>query len=183
MFKKFNLGCAEPPLHPQDLELMGGSIDGWGLVDYYVDHPMVLKWDIEKLDELPDNYAEEFLADHVLEHISHARVQSVLKVWYRKLAVNGKLTIVVPNLLWALQLVKKLELGQTVEGYYHEYWGPHGVMSVLFGTHSRPGEFHNCGFTKNTLEALLEKVGFKDIIIDLWMDGHDIECLYAVCKK
>lgn len=183
ILKKFNLGCAAPPLHPQDLALMGGSMEGWGLVDFYVNHPDVLQWNIEELVELPDNWAEAFVVDHVLEHISHSKIPYVLRNWYKKLAPGGTLSIVVPNLLWALNLVKKLEAGQVLDGYYNEYWGPHGVMSVIYGTHSRPGEYHNVGFTPKTLEAALREAGFSDITLDLWFEGHDIECLYAVCKK
>lgn len=180
--KKANLGCGEPPLHRQDAMIMGDP-ENWLWVDKYVDHPNVVRWDVETLEEIPDYYLQEILASHVLEHISHTRVRDVLTLWHRKLETAGVLRIIVPDLVWACKQLIKLEKGQALDGHYYEFWGKHGLLSVFFGTHDRGGEFHHCGFTKSTIAALLLEIGFKDITIEEWYEGHDIGCLYVICHK
>lgn len=182
MKKKLNLGSAEPPVHPQHLGVME-DYDNWQLVDFYVDHPEVLKMDAETLDLVPDNYLEHIYASHLLEHIPHPKVYKVLEVWHRKLAPEGRLTINVPDIAWLSRQILKFENGQLLTGVYSDFEGDRGLQSILYGTHAHEGEKHQSGYTKRSLYEWLEGMGFREIQIDEWFDAHDMGVLLATCKK
>jgi len=180
---QLNLGCGPFPLHQQHLTVMGGDLKGWILVDKYVDHPMIKKWDATKLDEVEDETAKQIYASHLLEHISHTKTEDVLKLWYRKMTNNGLLTINVPDLVWAAAQLLRYANGQPLNGYYYEFEGEHGLQSVFYGSHSHEGEHHHAGFTSDSLRELLGKVGFKEISIVEEIDAHDMGVLIATARK
>ena len=54
--------------------------------------------DIRKLDNFPDNFADEILAVHVVEHFWRWEVVEILKEWVRVLKPGGKMILECPNL-------------------------------------------------------------------------------------
>lgn len=183
MKKKLCLGSAEPPIHPQHLQVMS-DYENWQLVDQYVDHPQVMKMDATTLDEVPSDYLQYIYASHLLEHISHRIVPLVLKLWYTKLEQGGRLTINVPDLEWACRQVIKHENMQPLDSsVYTQFEGNNGLQSIFYGTHAHDGEYHKAGFTKTSLKRLLEEVGFKEINIEQIYEAHDMGCLIASCVK
>lgn len=162
---------------------MGGDIRRWILVDKYIDHPMVKKWDATKLDEVEDGTAKQIYASHLLEHLPHTQTEDILRLWHRKMTDKGLLTINVPNLVWAAGQLIRLANGQPLNGYYYEFEGEHGLLSVFYGSQSHEGEHHHAGFTNEYLRELLERVGFKDISIVETIDTHDMGVLLANARK
>lgn len=180
--KKLYLGSAEPPVHPQHLEIMK-DFANWQLVDFYVNHPEVFKMDAKTLDKVPDDYLEHIYASHLLEHIPHTELYDVLTVWRKKLGTGGMLTINVPDLTWVARQILKFENGQILTGVYCDFEGDRGLQSILYGTHAHEGERHQAGFTRRSLYEWLEGMGFKNIKIEEWEDAHDMGVLLATCKK
>lgn len=183
MKKKLCLGSAEPPIHPQHLEVME-DYENWQLVDLYVNHPKILKMDATKLNEIQDDYLEHIYASHLLEHISHRNIRSVLDLWHKKLQKGGKLTINVPDMEWVARQIIRFENMQPLQSsVYQVFEGNHGLQSVIYGTHAHDGEIHKAGFTKTSLEALLKQSFFKDITICQIYEAHDMGCLIAQAIK
>lgn len=175
------LGCGPSPVHPQHLEVLGDK--EWTFVDLYVKEPHIKNWDAKTLTEVGDESVSEIYSSHTLEHFEHAQVPEILRTWQRKLIKGGKLTLNVPDLMWAFKLVRRLEAGSPVDGYYNAYAGEHGVLSILFGSQSHDGEYHKGAFTESYLRDLLVAVGFQDIDIECKEDGHDMGVIIAVCRK
>lgn len=179
---KLYIGCGPSPVHPQHLQVLGEPSE-WTFIDLYVKEPHIKNWDGKTLDEVPDESVYEIYSSHTLEHFEHAQVPGILATWHRKLNSSGQLILNVPNLLWALQLLKRIESGSPVDGYYRNYAGEHGVMSILFGSQSHEGEYHKGAFTPTYLYHLLQIAGFRGITIFEQMDAHDMGVLFATCRK
>lgn len=182
--RKANFGVGPLPLYPQDIHYMGKDWQNWLLIDKFIEGPGIINWDIEVLDELPDGYLVEIFTSHALEHISHRKVIDVLKLWHRKLDdEHGKITIIVPDLMYAFKQLKALENDQVPDGLYHDLFGLHSPLSIIYGTHSQEGEFHLGGFTEKLLEYVLEQAGFKNIEVQSQYEDHQMNSLIAIAKK
>ena len=185
--RKMNAGCGPLPLYPQDARYMkiseDADLDDWLLVDLYISGPKILNWDIEKLDEIPDGHLEQIFTSHALEHISHRKVIEVLSLWNKKLQESGTITIIVPDLMYAFKQLRILENEQVPEGLYSDEWGLHSPLSIIYGTHSQPGEYHLGGFTETLLFGALSAAKFKDIEIETKYEDHKMDCLIATAKK
>ena len=180
--RKVCLGSALPPVHPQHLKVMT-DFDNWQLVDLYVDHPQVLKMDATQL-QYPDNFLEHIYASHLLEHLSHRDIPSILKHWYTKLKPGGLLTLNVPDLAWAARQILKYENGQLLDSsVYTDFFGKAGLNNVIYGTHEHAGEYHKAGFTQSSLREILEMAQFTEIVVDCIYDGHDMGVLFATALK
>lgn len=134
--------------------------------------------DVGKRLPFDDNYADEILADSVLEHIPHNdetgncntpyhKTFKVLKEWYRVLKPNGLLSVKVPNL----------------RAIFHEYYC--GRMSVkdwlmyTYGGEEYGGGCDKCNISPNTHMSgfepelalkIFSEVGFRDIKL---RNAHD----------
>jgi SAM-dependent methyltransferase len=87
-------------------------------------------------------------SSHTLEHFSREAVPAVLGEWLRVLKKGGELRLVVPDLEFA---AKEILAGKVDKN----------VMNVLYGGQDYRTNFHQTGFTKGTLIALLESKGLK----------------------
>jgi hypothetical protein len=183
--KHLNLGCAEPPIHPQHIIEMEkiAPLQEWGLVDLYVEHPAITRMDATTLEDVADASLNTIYASHLLEHISHRQIAAVLFTWRKKLVDGGILILNVPDLIWACRQTIKYDTGNFLEGVYDTFEGNNGLQSVFYGTHAHEGEYHKAGFTQRSLEELLTNVGFKDIVIERFVDAHDMGVLFSKCKK
>lgn len=179
---KLYLGCAMPPFHPQHLEIMGDPYE-WVWIDKYIDHPNVQKWDVTTLQEVPDNCVEHIYASHLLEHLPQVKLAEVLTLWYSRLAQGGKLTLNVPDLVWACKQVVLYEGDLLLAEYYREWVGDHGLMNIFYGSQVHDGEYHKSGFCKSYLKQLLESVGYRHIFIRETEDAHDMGVLIAEAYK
>lgn len=178
---RLNIGVGPKPIHQQHLDIMQ-PLSEWTLVDYYVDDPDIKKWKAEDL-QVEDGSVDEIYNSHLLEHLSHVQVPTVLKHWYNKLKAGGKLTINVPNLVWAAKQLYHYSQGKLLDGYYNRFDGEHGLISIFYGSQSHEGEYHKSGYTHDYLVKLLLEAGFKDIEVRSEFDAHDMGVLIATCTK
>jgi len=184
--KKANFGCGPLTLLTvQDRKMMqvDRDLSDWLMIDLYIKERGIENWDIETLEEIPFTHLDEIYTSHALEHISHQRVMTVLALWHRKLAESGKITIVVPDLFYAFKQLKALENDQVPEKYYNEYFGLKSPLTIIYGTHSQPGEHHLGGFTPALLRYALEKTGYHNIDIDVFYDEHSMDSIVAKATK
>jgi len=114
--------------------------------------------DVSKLP-LPDNYADEVYASHILEHFSHAKTIDVLKEWHRILKPGGMLKIAVPD------------FARTVE-LYHKTGLCDWIVNYLWGDQIYEGANHYCGFDENRLRMVLKSAGFTDIARVEYLPGY-----------
>lgn len=179
---KLYLGCGPSPLHEQHRKIMENP-DEWTFVDFYVKEPHIKNWDAAKLDEVKDGSVETIYSSHLCEHFPHIDLQKILLQWYSKLKKGGTLILNVPDLAWAATQILKYNNGQPLDGYFYDFSGEHGLLSVVYGSESHEGEFHKSGFVKAYLETLLKDVGFSDVLVKNSFDAHDMGVLLATAIK
>lgn len=140
---KLNLGCGRKIL------------DGYINVDI-VRSPRATRdpeifCDLRKLS-LPDNYADEAMAIHVIEHFYVWEVVDVLIEWRRVLKPGGLLILECPDVLKAASnLVKRTDPQESIWGIYGDPLECNEYMS------------HKWGWTPETLTLYLQQAGFGKI--------------------
>lgn len=122
---------------------------------------------------VPDGWAREIVAVHMLEHIPPAKVNETLAEWRRALAPGGRIQIHVPN---SRRLMERF-----VEVEPAEKWK---FMAALLGTYgnssiTRPEQIerptdHQILFDPPLLIWLFAQAGFADVqdVSDLVRDRH-----------
>ena len=122
-------------------------------------HPDVY-CDIRKLEVFPENYCDEILAVHVVEHFWRWEVEAVLKEWIRVLKPGGKMILECPNLITACQEFLR-DPDKTSQP------GPEGqrTMWVFYGDPrwQDPLMVHRWGYTPYSLALLLKNCGLTTI--------------------
>lgn len=116
-----------------------------------------------------DNYAEEVVGSHILEHFGHFVVIEVLVEWYRVLDVDGKLYIAVPNFIEDFKRVAKYceENGYDAEYIaYHLFGGQHGIDEK-----ESTANAHLTGFDIKKLTRYVKEAGFQ--VNDCWIGWAD----------
>lgn len=115
--------------------------------------------DIRKLT-LPDAYADEAMAIHVVEHLWRWDVVDVLREWHRVLKPGGKLVLECPNLITACQEVLKNPDMAALPGKEGQR-----SMWVLYGDPAwkDPLMCHRWGYTPASLGAVMQEAGFVNI--------------------
>lgn len=157
--------------------------DGYVNVDI-LDIPGTVNHDLTKFPyPFEDNSAEEILSEEVLEHISFLKTDRVLSEWYRILAPLGKLQIQVPDIGRMCEYYAKGEICDCVpqkapswdaykanpdcfkcggRGKIH----PKRWYLAFSGAQKHDWDAHLAHFTRESLEVLLDKVGFVDIYFE-----------------
>ncbi len=116
--------------------------------------------DIRNLDKFSNDYADEILAVHVIEHFWRWEVVSILKEWVRVLKPNGKLILECPNLKSACEqflMNPDLFSGPGQEGQR--------TMWVFYGDPSwtDPLMVHRWGYTPVSLAKIMHEAGLSDL--------------------
>lgn len=97
----------------------------------------------------PDNSIQEVYTSHTLEHLSKNEIPLALKEIYRVLEPKGTFTIIVPDLDWCVK-------------FWIESKDKTGFpLDTIYGSQEHNGEFHKTGFTKDSLQKLVEAAGLK----------------------
>lgn len=128
---KLNLGCGK------------SYLPGWINVDVSEAYKVDKCADLRNLP-FPDNYADEVMAIHVIEHFYRWEVDDLLKEWLRVLKPGGKLILECPDLDKA---IRNILAGQP------DQMG----MWALYGdwNHKDPLMMHKHGYTPITLTQAL----------------------------
>jgi ubiquinone/menaquinone biosynthesis C-methylase UbiE len=151
---KLNLGCGD--------KILDGFINVDVANERAGKQPDVI-CDVRNLDKFSDNYADEILSVHVIEHFWRWEVIQILKEWVRVLKPNGKLIIECPNLKSACEeFLKNPDL--------HSGPGPEGqrTMWVFYGDPrwTDPLMVHRWGYTPQSLANIIHQAGLRDLRLE-----------------
>jgi predicted SAM-dependent methyltransferase len=124
-------------------------VDGWTSVGLAEHHD--IRSDVRRLP-LPDHYADEAMAIHVLEHLNRWDAPAALREWRRVLKPGGLLILELPDLLKCCKAV----LSGAV---------PHNGLLGLFGDPGLKDELmmHRWGWTPAEVIKELQAAGFTKI--------------------
>jgi predicted SAM-dependent methyltransferase len=92
---KLNLGCGD--------KILPGYINVDVASERAGNKPDVI-CDVRKLDKFADNYADEIMAVHVVEHFWRWEVVEILSEWVRVLKPGGKIRCSTPDLRFLIDL-------------------------------------------------------------------------------
>jgi SAM-dependent methyltransferase len=126
---------------------------------------------------LPDSWADEILAVHMLEHVPPAQVPTALREWFRVLRPGGVVRIHTPN---AQALGQVLALAENSERYWAALNAIYGYglapqdASGPTSLTSRPD--HKVLFSPPVLKNLLSCAGF----VRIWNLTGACGCYHAV---
>lgn len=147
---KLNLGCGD--------KILEGYINVDVAESRAGKKPDIL-CDLHKL-KFEDNYADEILSVHVIEHFWRWETLDIIKEWARVLKPGGKMILECPNLISACQEFLKnpdLYSGPGQEGQR--------TMWVFYGDPQweDPLMVHRWGFTPNSLATVMHQAGLTDL--------------------
>jgi len=148
---RLNLGCGD--------KILPGYVN-IDLVDERAGHKPDIMCDVRKLTPLPDEYADEAMAIHVVEHFWRWEVVDILKEWRRVLKPGGKIILECPNLLSACEAVLKNPEGASGPGKEGQR-----SMWVLYGDPAwkDPLMCHRWAYTPQSLGAVMQEAGFTQV--------------------
>jgi predicted SAM-dependent methyltransferase len=153
---KLNLGCGT------DIQSGYVNIDARSMSGVDLTH------DIEQKD-LPyaPGTVSEVRAIDVLEHFSFRSTERILRDWFRVLKLGGFILVQVPNIEQHIELFYAGVMdkrGRYTNGYDDaiEYF-----RANVFGGQDYPENTHKTCFTPASLSAVLSKVGFVNIAIEI----------------
>ena len=159
--------------HHEDIKLHLGC--GWKYfkgfinVDLKITDATNIICDISKLP-WPDSSVSIIESYHVIEHISHRKIEDTLKEWHRVLKKRGQLVIECPN------------FDNAVKDYL---CGNENRLLNIFGRQRTPGDAHLYGYNFERLFCLLKKIGFIDITEKRPQSSQTLDepCMRVVCRK
>jgi len=147
-----NLGCGD--------KILTGYINVDVVDERAGNHPDVI-CDIRKLEVFDDDYADEILTVHVIEHFYHWEARDVLLEWLRVLKPGGKMVVECPNLLTACEEVLKNPEQATGPGQEGQR-----TMWVLYGDPAwrDPLMCHKWLYTPHSLGQLMASCGMENVV-------------------
>lgn len=110
---------------------------------------------------------------HMCEHLTFQEFEYTLQDWYRALAPQGKLEIIVPNLDFHIEQFKKAkfdwenlitqrtDLNWALAGFWG--WQRENYISGGGGAKSRYWDVHKSGYNIKLMELFLKENGYKNI--------------------
>ena len=116
--------------------------------------------DVRRLEVFSDDYADEVMSIHVIEHFWRWEVVDILKEWVRVLKPGGKLILECPNLITACE--ELLKDPNRLSGP-----GPEGqkTMWCLYGDpiHQDPLMCHRWLYTPVSLGQVMAEAGLTEL--------------------
>jgi len=171
----------EPPVGERKVEIGAGFTGRTGYV--HVDL-LPFTHDIEIVASgddlpLPEQWADEILSVHMIEHVPPPRLMVTLQHWYTRLRPGAALVIHTPN---GGALGQAMAAGQELDAT--RYWAiigalygyPHHTAEMTSPTALTGAPDHKLVFTSPLLRQLLSDAGFVDIED---VSGQDAFCHHA----
>lgn len=122
---------------------------------------------------LPDDYADEMRAIHVIEHVYAWEALPILKEWLRILKPGGQLAIECPDMQKVIALAAVPEVPPSMT-----WWAIYGDPN-----HKSPEMIHKWGYTKMSLLKVMTEAGFVGIHPEPVRFHHPIRDLRLVGSK
>ncbi len=116
--------------------------------------------DLHALTCFQDNYADEVMAIHVVEHFWRWEIEQILKEWLRVLKPGGKMVLECPNLLSACEALladpeKRSQPDKAGQTSMWVFYGDPGWKDPLM--------IHRWGYTPYSLAQLMRQVGLVNV--------------------
>jgi len=163
-------------------------LPGWINIDKYHSHADVLNIDMFKLP-LGEKVADTIYSSHSLEHLPIRQGRSAILNWYKTLKPGGTLYLAIPDLeeILTIMLDKSIPLHNrenwflyTLFGYQIDSSTP--LQNLDLNLPVDPGQFHQSGFTEETIRHYLANAGFQ--ILDLFhYDGWGTPSIFLEARK
>jgi len=151
-----HLGCAS------------NRLPGWLNTDAFPRHLNVVYLDATGHYRLPDNAFDFVYSEHMIEHVPLSAAQAMLTEAYRVLRPGGVVRVATPDLEKLLAL-KKADIGEVERKYIAdviEWVMPDAVVRnfcTYLNIFVREWD-HTFIYDRATLAALIERVGYSDVI-------------------
>jgi predicted SAM-dependent methyltransferase len=132
-----------------------------------------------------DNYANEALLSHVLEHFGYADGLTLCREIHRVLKPGGIALIEVPDIAWCMAQFLGAPETNSYTDPKNDYSTTHkwGLYSQsIWGDQHNDGLFHKWGYTAHRLLYTLDHVGFHPVEIT-YVHSHGVQCLSATAVK
>lgn len=169
---KLNLGCGS--------DVRPGYVN----VDKFPASDGVLKADFPKLP-FGEDFADEILLYHVLEHFGYADGLTLLQEIVRVLKPQGIARVEVPDMAWCCaQFLGAPEPDRYTDpkmdystGHKWGLWA-----QAIWGDQHTDGLFHKWGYTGHRLLHTMHHAGFAGVKIE-FVASHGVQCLSATGQK
>ena len=135
---KLHLGCGNVLL------------PGWTNVDLDDIPEIDLQDDVRTLTKIEDNSCDIIYASHVLEHFGRKEFESILKVWNKKLKINGILRLAVPDFEKAIK-------------WYNDTKKIEDIIGLISGGQKTEFDYHKMIYDRKFLTKVLKICGFDDV--------------------
>lgn len=149
----------------------GGDFKGDYInVDLYDTSVCDIKDDVIKLEQFPDNFADEIFHMHLLEHLDREEGIEAVKNWHRVLKPGGRLIFECPEADETYRM--------WLEMSYEERWEKvqnlwHGYNMQIWGSQDHPGQYHKMIYDKERIRRWFAEVGFSSVYVknidDPWL--------------
>lgn len=170
-----NLGCG------------GKTITGFINIDKFHKDKEVLNLDMLDLP-YPEGHADAIYSSHAIEHLPIRLSKLALHRWHKLLKIGGKLYLAVPDLeLIAQNFLASQDNEQAYNWYMFCMFGyqvnqEHMITDTRLDLPPYDGEFHYTGYTKKSMMALLNKIGYK--LTDIFSyDGWGTPSIWVEAEK
>jgi ubiquinone/menaquinone biosynthesis C-methylase UbiE len=127
---------------------------GYDNLDLYVEHPEIIKMDVDNLSSYADGSVDEVLAQDILEHFPRLKWKRVIAEWVRVLKVGGLLVLQFPDMVTLCNHLLEAKTADQWEFFNRKIFGGQGDGKGL--PQDEVGMFHFTGFTDWYLKEYLE---------------------------
>ena len=150
--KKLNLGCGE------------NVLAGWLNVDFDPLSDEVVYLDATTRFPLPDGVFDFIFSEHMIEHVSYAHAEHMLRECFRIMKAGGRIRISTPDLMFLMDLYRD-DKSQLQEEYVRRTAEEAGIKAVDTHVINRfVREWgHQFIYDEKALRIALEQAGFAEI--------------------
>ena len=125
-------------------------LPGWINVDIDNISGVDIQDDVRTLTKIKDDSYDIIYASHVLEHFGRKEFESILKVWNKKLKINGILRLAVPDFEKAIK-------------WYNDTKKIEDIIGLISGGQKTEFDYHKMIYDRKFLTKVLKICGFDDV--------------------
>ena len=128
--------------------------EGWKILNIMNDEGVDFIGDISDLSQFSNNSIDEIYASHVFEHLSHKKIDGTLDGIHRVLRPGGTFQISVPDMDRLFSLYLNPNTSKQMRFF---------LMCVIFGGQNDPFDFHDFGWSEDTLSDAFTRHQFREV--------------------